>query len=500
MTFRTLLFVLLAAVTVLRWLFNAPQELTGQDAYLVLCGLNPSIAYLEGPGGTAVCAALGSRLAGAGPLGVGFLWPVFALLATLALYQLVTPLAGPRAGLASAVLLNLLPAFNVASLQPGCALPVALGALAFLAAAWRAIETSSLRWWTAAGLCAAAALLFNYTALFLWPALALVLTTSRRWRPLWREPGPWLALAPVLVVLGLLLRWNAAHGWVHFITGTWQTATTLQFKLLPAGLAAAAQSASPLVLLALAAAWSFALWQLTFSRRAKFLFVPATFALGLVVYDTLREASALTSGLTALALTLPLLAWLPPLRSDTFMRAALSLVFLSAAGWTALQLYRTPARPPLVNAAVVAAIEEQRRQSGTDPDRPVFLIAEDAALASAVAIHLRDTGFVVPGHPPVYVVESPYAASQYALWPRYDQFIEAPALDPAAAPDPFTEQDGANLFLWRSALYITTQSAAQLPQAITAAFAAHRLVAEINTPAGRILRIYLCEEYETLPL
>jgi len=500
MTFRTVLLALLAAVTVLRWLVNAPQELTGQDAYLALCGLNPSIAYLEGPGGTAVCAALGSRLAGAGPLGVGLFWPLFALLATLALYHLVAPLAGPRAAVASAVLLNLLPVFNLASLQPSCALPVALGALAFLAAAWRALETSSLRWWTAAGLCAAAGLLFNYHALFLWPALALVLTSSRRWRPLWREPGPWLALAPVLVVLALLLRWNAAHGWVHFITGTWQTATTLQFKMLPAGLAAAAQSASPLVLLALAAAWSFAVRQLTLSRQAKFLFIPATIALGLVAYDTLREAPSLTSGLTAIALALPLLAWLPPLRSGAFMRTALSLVFLGAAAWTALQLYHQPARPPLVNATVVAAIEEQRRQLSTDPDRPLFLIAEDAALASAVAIHLRDTGFAVPGHPPVYVVESPYAASQYALWPRYDQFVETPAPDSAEAPDPFTEQHGANPFLWRSALYITTQTTQQLPQAITAAFAAHRLLAEINTPAGRTLRIYLCEEYETLPL
>ena len=68
------------------------------------------------------------------------------------------------------------------------------------------------------------------------------------------------------------------------------------------------------------------------------------------------------------------------------------------------------------------------------------------------------------------------------------------------AQDPFTEQDGTNPLLWSSALYITPQKPDNLPQAITAAFARHRLLAEITTPAGEILQVYLCSEYETLPL
>ena len=36
--------------------------------------------------------------------------------------------------------------------------------------------------------------------------------------------------------------------------------------------------------------------------------------------------------------------------------------------------------------------------------------------------------------------------------------------------------------------------------AVVAAFAAHRLLSEITTPSGQILRVYLCSEYETLPL
>jgi hypothetical protein len=156
--------------------------------------------------------------------------------------------------------------------------------------------------------------------------------------------------------------------------------------------------------------------------------------------------------------------------------------------------------PASISPEVVQAIEALRREQTTDPAAPVFLIARDAALASALALHLPDTSFVAPGHPPVYVVESPYADSQYALWPRYDQFVDTPPSAADVAPDPFTEQAGANPFLWRSALYVTPQAPDQLPQAITAAFAAHRLLAEITTPAGQTLRVYLCSEYETLPL
>jgi 4-amino-4-deoxy-L-arabinose transferase-like glycosyltransferase len=166
---RLLLLALLAAVTLLRWLVNAPQELSGGSAYLALCGYNPSIAYLEGPGGTAVCTAWGTRLAGANALGAALLWPLFAALATLALYALIASLSGARAALTGAVLLNLLPVFNQSALAPSCALPMAMFALGFLSCAWRALQSSALIWWLGAGLCAAGGLLLNYQALLLWP-------------------------------------------------------------------------------------------------------------------------------------------------------------------------------------------------------------------------------------------------------------------------------------------------------------------------------------------
>lgn len=494
MNSRILFFLFLAGVTVLRWWWLAPQDLPPACAYLALCGYSPAIAYFDGPAGTAVSVALGTRWAGAGALGASLLWPLFAVMATVALYQMVAPVAGRSTALASAVLVNLLPAFNNAAVTSTCAMPLVMFSIGFLACAWRAVNTSSLVWWLAAGLCAAGALLFDYLAWFLLPALATVLLASHRWRPQLLEPGFWVALLPSLAVLAWLLIWNSEHGWVHFIGGTWQTATTLDPRQLPHGLYSAALGASPFVLLALATASFFAWRELRHSRTAKFLAIPALFAALVAGYLTLRGEPARPAGLLAAALTIPLLAQIP------VGPRVLSALFVTAALWTAgsLALHRPPTAT--ATAAVVREIEALRTAHSADPAAPVFLIARDAALASALALHLTDTSFVMPGHPPVYVLESPYADSQYALWPRYDQFVDAPRPTGETSPDPFTEQDGANPFLWRSALYITPQTADELPQSITAAFAAHRLLAEITTPSGQVLRVYLCSEYETLPL
>jgi len=496
-----LLSLVLLALTLLRWASGALRDLAPQEAYLALCGYAPAWAYFDGPPGTAIGVAQGVQWAGAWGLGAALFWPLFAVVATLALYFLVRPLLGTGAAVSLSVLLNLLPAFNRAALTADSAMPVTAFSLLYFACAWRGLQSSFSFWWLASGLAAAGALLFSYHAWLLLPALALVLVSSHRWRRTFLAPGFWLSVLPALGVLSILLLWNREHGWVHFIGGTWQTAATFHWSALPGGLKAAVAAASPLVLLALFAAWVAAVREVAVARKAKFLVVPAALALVAALYAVLQEAPTETPGLLALALSLPLLGWLPLDRlGPAAARWAVAIVFVSAALWTATGNVWRMAPPPLVNAEVAGQIATLHREQSAVGERPLFLIARDARLAAILSLYLPDTSFAEPGHPPVYVVESPHADSQYALWPRYDQFVDAPAPDPGEAPDPFTEQDGANPFVGRSALYITPQLTDQLPQAITAAFAAHRLLAEITTPSGEKIRVYLCEDYETLPL
>lgn len=493
---RFLLFFFLAVLTLLRWAWHASQELSPTEAYLATCGTVLSWATFEGPAGTALAVATGMQLVGPSSLGATIFWPLFAVGATLALYYLILPLAGEKAALTGAVLLNLLPNFNEAALTPNSAMPLAMFSLGFMACAWRGLDRLSSLWWVAGGFCAAGGLAFNYLACFLLPAMTAVLISSPRWRRQLLKPGIWLALIPSLALGGLLLAWNANHGWVHFIGGTFQTAITFDWAHLPYGIWDSTMAVSPLVLPLLGAAIFFALRQIGSSPKIKFLIIPSLSFLLITTYLLLRGESSPAAALLTTALLVPALAWIP-LSSQPHL---LSLVMLSAAVWSGAELALQPKLIPLVTPAVAAEISNLRQKQTINADAPVFLIAENARLASAIGLHLKETSFVPVGHPPVYVVESPFAQSQYALWPRYDQIVEAPENDPEALPDPYTEEMGINPFILRSALYLTTERTEQLPQAITAAFAGHRLLAKIAAPSGESLFIYLCSEYETLPL
>jgi 4-amino-4-deoxy-L-arabinose transferase-like glycosyltransferase len=497
---------LLLALTALRWAWLAGRDLSPAEAYMALCGYSPAVAYFDGPGGAPVAVAAGINLAGASGLGAALLWPLFAVAATVALFALVRPLAGNTAALTCAVLLNLLPAFNRAALTADCSLPLAACALGFAAFSRHALNKNSLLHWLGAGLCAAAGLFFDYLALLLPVALLVVLLASHRWRQNLRRLPFWISMVPILAVLFFLLRWNAQHGWVHFIGGTWQTATALRLSYFPGALLDAIFAATPLVLLALVGGWFGVISRIKDTPTAKFVAIPATLAVLFAFYTSLLGDRGTAPALLALTLTLPMVVWLPEiwwsktLRPLTRFCSAKTFLIAAAAGaalWTSLVIARSPRPPAAINQEAVREMETLRRSlSG---ETPLFLIARDAPLASAVALHMSDLSFVAPGHPPVYVVESPYANSQYALWPRYDQFTEK-TTDPGAALDPFTEQDGANLFVGRSALYITPQKTDELPQSMTAAFASHRQVAEITLPNGRLLRVYLFSDYQTLPL
>lgn len=495
-----ILFVALVLLTALRWFVLGAQELPANDAYLALCGAQPDIAYFDGPAGAPLCVYAGMRVAGVTALGAGLAWPLFAFWATIAIYLLVVRIAGQRAALTSAVVINLLPAFNQAALEPGAALPAALFALAFAACAWRALERGTPAWWLGAGLCAAAALIFSFSAWFLVPALAFVLAASHRWRGEFRRPGFWFATLPPLAVAVLLLRWDSGHGWIHFIGQTWRSALAIDLSLSGRALIDAAKSFSPFLAPFLLAGIVVALSKARSGRSTKFLVVPAIIASLQAAYVLLRGHAGIAEVLIAGVLATPLLSVLPPRLGKLPMQNLLAAACIAGAAWTSFLLAAHRPQPPIISSGVAESIERLRHEQSSATGTPVFLIAQNAPLASALALRLKDTSFVMPGHPAVYVLESPYADSQFAFWPRYDQFVDAPREAAAESPDPFTEQAGVNQFLGRTALFVGTANPGDLPQAVTAAFGAVRLLAEITTPEGEILRVYLCSDYSTLPL
>jgi hypothetical protein len=119
-----------------------------------------------------------------------------------------------------------------------------------------------------------------------------------------------------------------------------------------------------------------------------------------------------------------------------------------------------------------------------------FLIAESTDQASVLAVFFKTSG--ASGYPPVFVPESPALVSQFGLWPSYADFIASDLV----VDEFFTEQKGYNLFAGRNALFLGSE----LPQTIKGAFAQVTPLRKIRLPDGGELTIFLCLDYQTLPL
>jgi hypothetical protein len=119
-----------------------------------------------------------------------------------------------------------------------------------------------------------------------------------------------------------------------------------------------------------------------------------------------------------------------------------------------------------------------------------FLIAENTEQASVLAVFFKTA--VGSVYPPVFVPESPALTSQFGLWPSYADFIASDLV----VDELFTEQKGYNLFAGRNALYLGSD----LPQTIKGAFTQVSPLRKIQLPDGGELTIFLCLDYQTLPL
>jgi hypothetical protein len=153
--------------------------------------------------------------------------------------------------------------------------------------------------------------------------------------------------------------------------------------------------------------------------------------------------------------------------------------------------------------SMTAEVERIRVDLETKLSEKLFLIADERHRASEISFYLRDKRIEGPGHPPVYLVESQDLINQFSFWPRYDQFVDAPAKPGQSRDETFTEQKGENPFVGRSALLIRNFGK-KAPHNIRAAFESTEPVGTIELKRFgehvRYWQVFLCRRYRTLPL
>jgi hypothetical protein len=150
------------------------------------------------------------------------------------------------------------------------------------------------------------------------------------------------------------------------------------------------------------------------------------------------------------------------------------------------------------------AIGKVRSDFEKQTGKTVFLIADERERASELAFYLPDRRVEGPGHPPVYLPESQDMINQFSFWPRYDEFVPLPENTERAPDEVYTEEEGVNLFVGRTALYLQVGKRRSLPRSIRGGFGRTELIDTIKVRTDdRLLRevqVYACYDYRTMPL
>jgi hypothetical protein len=450
-----------------------------------MCGERLAAAYFDGPAATAYTVKLLGFFTGGSLELLRLAWPLIAFLAAWLAYLLARSVFNEVVAGWTVVALNALPVFNAHAVTVGPWMPALACVLAGSIAARSAMKGRRKDWLPAAAFLALACL-FRYEAFLVSLGLALVLLMPLRKR---RQPD-WVAIAGLLIlplaVLAPALEWNRNLEWIPIAGRTLKTWWTpepggwsrdvLEF-FREYSFAGGAALVAGLVVSVLA---------MRKRGDARYLVALAAAPAAWAVYQFLIGRGFSTAAWLALVPVLATLAgyfarsrWLPLAGSAVVAIAMLqSVVMLRQEG-----LMRG------VWSAVAKEVHKATREMPAS-EGGGFLIAETTDQAAVLSVFFQTAGS--GKYPPVFVPESPALTSQFGLWPSYADFIESDIV----VDEFFTEQKGYNLFAGRNALYLGSD----LPQTIGGAFALVEPLRKIQLPDGGELTIYLCLDYQTLPL
>lgn len=522
---RRLVFIFLAALTVLRLVFIAQAELTPDEAYYHMWSERLDICYYSKGPGVAATMWLGTHLFGHNEFGIRVFAPLLALGTSLLMWSFARRLYGESAAAWTVLMINLVPIFNAG----GLLMTIDPLSIFFWTAAlytfWLALEKSPdfSKWWPITGALIGAGFLCKYTNAMQLLSIVLVLAITHKYRREFKRPGFWIMLAAFLPFILPPIIWNARHDWItlHHLSarGGLQKAFRIDFGELGSFVGAHFGAYSPLLFIAfiIGVVWAFPLAKHHFKPRfllsfglplwAMYLWLslkqageanwtaPAMISLGIVAVALWLERAESSRGLRVFAvasLALSLAISIVALDTDLLRRVGIPLSY-NLDPSKRLRGWRESSE----------TIERVRAEFEAKTGERVFLIANTYGVAADLAFYFKDKRVEGPKHPPIYFPESPAIENQFSFWPRYDEFITVPR-EQLQHPEDFSEEQGINPFHGRTALYITDRPEEKAPSTIKGGFERVEMIACIDQVRRglplRQWRVFACYNYRSLPL
>jgi 4-amino-4-deoxy-L-arabinose transferase-like glycosyltransferase len=513
------------ALTVIRLSMLATTDLEFDEAHYWMWSERLAPAYFSKGPGVAFAMRASTAIFGANEFGVRFFSPLLGAGTSLLLFYFARRLFSATAGLWAVVALNATPIFNIgAFLMTIDALSVFFW-LAAMFTFWLALEKSPrFSWyWPLTGLLIGLGFLSKYTNAFELVSILLVLALAPRLRQEFARPGLYLLLG----IFGLCtvppIVWNAQHAWITLVHLQSRGGVGHGFGFHPVEilefLGEHFLAYSPFLFLALA--WGvIGSWR-RLNQQFKVLFL-MWFGLPVLTFYFLlsinKSAAPNWDGLAFLGFgLLAIYFWWERVEASFMLRLcavvallvglstsviALNTDLLRSAGY---ELWRNDPSDRMRGwKSATGAVEKMRNDLEAQLGEKLFLIADARDRASEISFYLRDKRTEGPGHPPVYIIESQDMVNQFSFWPRYDEFIEVKPGTQRPESEVYTEENGINPFVGRSALFIRDGEKDGVPHNIRVAFQSTESVGTIEVRRyGKLLRrwqVFLCRNYRTLPL
>jgi len=513
------------ALTAIRLSMLATTDLEFDEAHYWMWSERLAPAYFSKGPGIAFVMRASTVIFGANEFGVRFFSPVLAAGTSLLLFYFARRLFSANAGLWAVLAVNATPIFNIGAFLMTIDPLSIFFWLASMFTFWLALEQSPrFSWhWPITGLLIGFGFLCKYTNALELISVVLVLALAPRLRKEFARPGLYLLLGTFASCTIPPIVWNAQHAWITLTHLRSRGRLEQGFGFHPVELLAFLGEHflfySPLLFLGLA--WGvIGSWR-RINQQFKVLFLmwfglpvfvfylflsinkaaaPNWDALSLLSFGLLAlyfwreriEASAWLKGGAAAAVVLGLFMSVIALDTDILQSAGFHLRRSDPSdrmrGWK----------------SATRAVEKLRGDLETKLGDKLFLIADARDRASEISFYLRDKRLEGPGHPPVYIVESQDMVNQFSFWPRYDEFVEAKPGVPRSEGEIYSEENGVNPFVGRSALFIRDGDKEHVPHNIRLAFQSIEPVGTIEVRRyGNLVRtwqVFLCRSYRTLPL
>lgn len=478
-------FVFLGALTLLRCVWLAFQGIAPQEAYYWMCADRLAPAFFDGPPGTALLVHGLGMLTGDSLGLIRLAWPILGFAAAWCAWLLARSLFDEAVAGWVVVALNAIPAFNEQSVTIGPMMPSLVLILAAALIVAQSREDITINWYLAAVFLSLAAL-FRYEAVLFSLGLCFYLRRS-----IFEKDRSTIIACATVVLLPLVflcapLAWNASLGWVPIAGGTLQTLWHPRFSTWGPELAEFFRLFSFGMGMVIFVGF---FWLIRASRKSdEYQFLLGFCAPGVIwaIYAFIIGGAIAPAASLAF---IPILIFLSAQGIHRRFMPVVGTIVVCLALFSSAFMLRQSGVMRGMWAAIASEINTASREIPAS-EGGGFLVAENADQASILAVYFKTR--TQTSYPPIFVTESPAISSQFGLWPSYADFIDSDKI----ADEYFTEQKGENPFIGRNALFLGSE----LPQTIKGAFAEIRPLRQIQLPNGTQLTVFLCLDYQTLPL